>query len=90
MNQDGAADHFRKVHTEVQTFKSLGSSHVLMLRQAIEKEPLSSYSPMLRKEKMPRLFQNGPSKEELAALARQRAFARDKVLGKRLADEAGV
>ena len=45
---------------------------------------------MLRKEKMPRLFQNGPSKEELAALARQRAFARDKVLGKRLADEARV
>lgn len=39
---------------------------------------------------MPRLFQNGPSKEELAALARQRAFARDKVLGKRLADEARV
>jgi len=60
-SKDGAADHFRKIHTaEVQAFK---------------------------KEKMPRLFQNGPSKEELAALARQRAFARDKVLGKRLADE---
>lgn len=40
-----------------------------------------------KKEKMPRLFQNGPSKEELAALARQRAFARDRVLGKRPLDE---
>lgn len=38
-------------------------------------------------EKMPRLFRNGPSKEELAALARQRDFARDRVLGKRPADE---
>ena len=36
---------------------------------------------------MPRLFQNGPSKEDLAALARQRAFARDRVLGKRPLDE---
>ena len=43
----------------------------------------------LRTEKMPRLFRNGPSKEELAALARQRDFARDRVLGKRPADEAG-
>lgn len=39
---------------------------------------------------MPRLFQNGPSKEELAALARQRAFARDRVLGKRPLDEVDL
>ena len=39
---------------------------------------------------MPRLFRNGPSKEELAALARQRDFARDRVLGKRPADEVGL
>jgi len=40
-----------------------------------------------KKAKMPSLFQIGPSKEQLAAIARQKAFARDCVLGKRPVDE---
>ncbi|CAJ1336317.1 unnamed protein product [Effrenium voratum] len=40
-----------------------------------------------KKEKMPRLFKDGPSKQELAAIARKKDFERDRVLGKRFRDE---
>ena len=42
----------------------------------------------LRRQKLPKLFRSGPTKEELAELARQRGFARDKVLKRPLDEDA--